>query len=86
MIRPNRILSTVFILVFTFSTLYSIDKNPVKSMIKLTSHNAKDYYPAWSPDGQKIAFASERSGNRDIWIMNIDTKVLKGTFHIELKK
>jgi Tol biopolymer transport system component len=28
--------------------------------------------PSWSPDGQKIAFASERDGNREIYIMNPD--------------
>jgi Tol biopolymer transport system component len=28
--------------------------------------------PAWSPDGSKIAFASERTGNVDIWVMNND--------------
>jgi Tol biopolymer transport system component len=24
----------------------------------------------WSPDGTKIAFESNRSGNTDIWVMN----------------
>lgn len=28
--------------------------------------------PTWSPDGQRIAFASERSGNQEIHIMNAD--------------
>ena len=28
--------------------------------------------PAWSPDGTKIAFESNRSGNYDIWVMNAD--------------
>jgi TolB protein len=28
--------------------------------------------PHWSPDGQKIAFVSERDGNGDIWLMNAD--------------
>ena len=28
--------------------------------------------PAWSPDGQKIAFAGERDGNSEIYLMNAD--------------
>jgi len=28
--------------------------------------------PAWSPDGSKIAFASDRDGNHEIYVMNAD--------------
>ena len=28
--------------------------------------------PAFSPDGNKIAFDSNRGGNQDIWVMNAD--------------
>ena len=28
--------------------------------------------PAWSPDGTKIAFASNRDGNHEIYVMNAD--------------
>ena len=28
--------------------------------------------PAWSPDGRKIAFASDRNGDSDIYVMNAD--------------
>lgn len=30
------------------------------------------YWPTWSPDGRKIAFASERDGNSEIYVMNAD--------------
>jgi len=29
-----------------------------------------DFEPAWSPDGNKIAFVSDRDGNREIYFMN----------------
>ena len=38
----------------------------------LTNHPAYDWGPAWSPDGTKIAFASDRDGNVEIYVMNAD--------------
>ena len=40
--------------------------------ISLTDSIANDYSPAWSPDGLKIAFVSERDNNREIYVMNAD--------------
>lgn len=38
---------------------------------RLTTHDAYDYRPVWSPDGQKIAFSSDRNdGAYDIYIMS----------------
>ena len=31
-----------------------------------------DILPVWSPDGQKIAFASKRDGNWEVYVMNAD--------------
>jgi Tol biopolymer transport system component/predicted Ser/Thr protein kinase len=39
---------------------------------RLTTNPAKDWDPAWSPDGTTIAFHSERDGNTEIYVMNPD--------------
>jgi Tol biopolymer transport system component len=39
---------------------------------RLTTNPAKDWDPAWSPDGTRIAFHSERDGNTEIYVMNAD--------------
>lgn len=38
----------------------------------LTSDPASDVQPAFSPDGTRVAFASNRSGNWDIWIIGVE--------------
>lgn len=47
-------------------------KGQTQSDIRITNNNAVDRYPAWSPDGTQIAFASNRSGSYEIWTMNAD--------------
>ncbi len=37
--------------------------------LRLTVHAAHEFTPVWSPDGSKIAFASDRYGNYDIFVM-----------------
>ena len=37
---------------------------------QLTTNSAYDAYPVWSPDGQKIAFASTREGSMDVYLMD----------------
>ena len=39
---------------------------------RLTTDPGSDVFPAWSPDGSKIAFASNRDGNYEIYVMNAD--------------
>jgi tricorn protease len=36
------------------------------------SSNAHDKWPAWSPDGAKIAFISDKSGEEEIWVVAQD--------------
>lgn len=39
---------------------------------QLTTHGAADRHPTFSPDGSRIAFASDRSGNFEIYVMDAD--------------
>jgi TolB protein len=40
--------------------------------VNLSNHPAFDGWPAWSPDGKRIAFASNRNFNYQIFVMNAD--------------
>ena len=40
--------------------------------VRLTDTEADDTLPAWSPDGRRLAFVSDRDGNREIYLMNTD--------------
>jgi len=50
-----------------------------ESVMQITSGDYEDYSAAWSPDGSKIAFVSNRtpepdaSSNTDIWLVDPDT-------------
>ena len=45
---------------------------------RLTFHAARDSFPVWSPDGERVAFASERDGG-----MNVFWKTTDGTGEAE---
>jgi len=38
---------------------------------QITTNSALDRFPTWSPDGTKLAFASQRSGNTDLWTIPV---------------
>ncbi len=33
---------------------------------------SSDHSPAWAPDGRNLAFISNRSGDSDVWLANLD--------------
>ena len=42
------------------------------AVTQLTDNYSGDYSPAWSPDGRRIAFSSDRDGDSEIYVMNVD--------------
>ena len=52
----------IFIMMADGSRLRNLTKNP----------KSWDYLPAWSGDGRKFAFTSEREGNTEIYVMDAD--------------
>lgn len=57
---------------FTYKgDLYTVPTNGGKAT-QLTFHEAHDFMPVWSKDSQKIAFASDRYGNFDVFIMDAE--------------
>lgn len=40
--------------------------------LQLTDQVGADFSPVWSPSGRQIAFVSQRSGNNEIWIADLD--------------
>ena len=47
-----------------------IEKGPTRNLTH--SSGAHDKWPAWSPDGAKIAFISDMSGEEEIWVVAQD--------------
>jgi Tol biopolymer transport system component len=66
----------------TANEIYTINPDGT-GLLRLTNGAADDRDPAWSPDGTKIVFASNRSlysralGHMHLWVMNADGTGLK---------
>src|SRR6266446_2687043 len=54
--------------------IYVINSNGTGST-RLTAHPASDVDPAWSPDGAKIAFQSDRDGSAEIYVRSEERRV-----------
>lgn len=44
-----------------------------KASVRLTNHPAEDFVFGFSPDGRKMLFDSQRMGDRDVYLMHLDS-------------
>ena len=44
----------------------------LENSVLLTDNTAADFSPVWSPDGRQIVFVSNRSGEDEIWLADLD--------------
>lgn len=49
--------------------IFALDQSG--QIINLTNNPSADWDPVWSPDGKMIAFTSHRSGDSDIWLLDV---------------
>ncbi|MED3551492.1 S9 family peptidase [Cytobacillus praedii] len=53
------------------SHLYYINVNEKREPVQWTFGETRNHSPRWSPDGQKVAFVSDRSGKGQIYVLDI---------------
>ena len=57
--------------------LYTANVDGYGAPKRLTRHRAIDVSPSWSPDGRRIAFASDRTGTLQIYVKDVESGALK---------
>ncbi|MEV6874265.1 VWA domain-containing protein [Amycolatopsis sp. NPDC051128] len=52
-------------------------RDDAKAPVQLTNDETVDIHPALSPDGRSVAFASERTGSRKLFVIGVDGRGLR---------
>ncbi len=50
----------------------NLGADPSQQVVQLTSAKGADFSPRWSPRGRQIALISQRAGENDLWIADLD--------------
>ena len=70
------VVSAIATFAYFYSTRAPVTQSPVSrarsTLVRLTNNTAMDCEPAWSPDGSKVAFWSNRDGGKEIYVMDAD--------------
>ena len=70
----TRLLFTGFGPIYSYVGMMNADGSQPQDISQ--SPNSDEGFPAWSPDGQQIAFTSRRDGNNEIYLLQIDGSLL----------
>lgn len=62
--------------IFMVDVSKALNTGNASAETNLTNNPAYDQTPAWSPDGRRLAFVSDRSGDLEIYLMNGDGSAL----------
>ena len=62
------------------------DNGPASQEITVTTDDARDYAPTWSPDNERIAFLSTRNGANDIFTIARNGDDLQGVTRSEINE
>ncbi|MCC6299256.1 MAG: serine/threonine-protein kinase [Anaerolineales bacterium] len=57
---------------YSSSSLYAVNPDGTE-LRSLTVIPGADFDPAWSPDGERIAFASQRDGQKEVYILTVNS-------------
>jgi Tol biopolymer transport system component len=75
--KPLRALMAMILLITLFTFIYVITRSDDEKVLQithtspLTTTPGLEQDPTWSPEGTRLAFASNESGNMDIWVRQI---------------
>jgi serine/threonine protein kinase len=75
--RPGKLPRLVYVRSFKDSNIWRTDTAPVhravpSAPLPAISSSRADTFPSFSPDGRRVAFESDRSGNNEIWLTDPD--------------